>query len=41
VRAVIVDGQVVIDEGVAQLADEEQLKGRAMETIRKVWNRNA
>jgi 5-methylthioadenosine/S-adenosylhomocysteine deaminase len=37
VRAVIVDGQVVFDKGVAQLVDEEQLRGRAMDTIHKLW----
>jgi 5-methylthioadenosine/S-adenosylhomocysteine deaminase len=41
VRAVIVDGQVVIDKGVAQLVDEEQLRSRAMDTIRKLWRGNA
>jgi 5-methylthioadenosine/S-adenosylhomocysteine deaminase len=40
VRAVIVDGQVVFDRGVAQLVDEAQLKGRAMDTIRKLWKGN-
>jgi cytosine/adenosine deaminase-related metal-dependent hydrolase len=41
VRAVIVDGQVVFDKGVAQLVDEEQLRGRAMDTIRKLWKGSA
>jgi hypothetical protein len=41
VRAVIVDGQVVFDKGVAQLVDEEQLRRRAMDTIRKLWKGSA
>ena len=41
VRAVIVDGQVVFDRGVAQLVDEERLRGRAMDTIRKLWKGRA
>jgi cytosine/adenosine deaminase-related metal-dependent hydrolase len=41
VRAVIVDGQVVVDRGVAQLVDEEQLKSRAMQTIRRLWKGTA
>jgi 5-methylthioadenosine/S-adenosylhomocysteine deaminase len=41
VRAVIVDGQVVLDGGVAQLVDEEQLKSRAMHTIRRLWKGSA
>jgi len=41
VRAVIVDGQVVFDKGVAQLVDEDQLRGRAMDTIRKLWKGSA
>ena len=40
-RAVIVDGQVVLDKGVAQLVDEEQLRSRAMDTIRKLWKGSA
>ena len=41
VRAVIVDGQVVIDRGVAQLVDEEQLKHRSMDTIHRLWEGSA
>jgi len=38
VAAVIVDGQVVVERGVAQLVDEERLKQRAMDTIRRLWD---
>jgi len=41
VRAVIVDGQVVFDKGAAQLVDEHRLRGRAMDTIRKLWKGSA
>ena len=37
VAAVIVDGQVVVDRGVPQLADEEELKRRSEHTIRELW----
>jgi 5-methylthioadenosine/S-adenosylhomocysteine deaminase len=37
VAAVIVDGQVVIDGGVAQLVEEKDLERRAMDTIRRLW----
>jgi cytosine/adenosine deaminase-related metal-dependent hydrolase len=41
VSAVIVDGQLVFDRGAAQLVDDEQLKRRAMDTIRKLWKGSA
>ncbi len=37
VAAVIVDGKVVVRHGEAQLVDEEELRLRAMDTIRKIW----
>jgi cytosine/adenosine deaminase-related metal-dependent hydrolase len=37
VAAVIVDGQIVVDRGAAQLVDEMELKDRAMDTIRRLW----
>jgi 5-methylthioadenosine/S-adenosylhomocysteine deaminase len=37
VAAVIVDGQVVFDGGVAQLVEEKDLERRAMDTIRRLW----
>jgi 5-methylthioadenosine/S-adenosylhomocysteine deaminase len=37
VAAVIVDGQIVVDRGAVQLVDEQDLKDRAMETIRRLW----
>ena len=41
VRAVIVDGQIVMDRGIAQLVDEEQLKRKSMDTIRRLWKGSA
>ena len=38
VTAVIVDGQVVVEKGAAQLVNEEQLKQRAMDTVRRLWD---
>jgi 5-methylthioadenosine/S-adenosylhomocysteine deaminase len=37
VAAVIVDGQIVVDRGVAQLVEEKELENRAMDTIRRLW----
>jgi 5-methylthioadenosine/S-adenosylhomocysteine deaminase len=37
VAAVIVDGQVVVDGGVAQLVEEKDLERQAMDTIRRLW----
>ena len=38
VAAVIVDGRVVVERGTAQLVDEQRLKQRAMDTIRRLWD---
>jgi len=37
VTTVIVDGQVVVSQGVARMVDEDELRQRAMDTIRKLW----
>ncbi len=38
VTAVMVDGQVVVEDGTAQLVNEEELRNRAMETIHRLWD---
>ena len=38
VTTVMVDGQVVVENGAAQLVDEQELKYRAMDTIHKLWD---
>jgi 5-methylthioadenosine/S-adenosylhomocysteine deaminase len=38
VAAVIVDGQVVVENGIARLVDEQELRNLANQTIRKLWH---
>jgi 5-methylthioadenosine/S-adenosylhomocysteine deaminase len=38
--AVVVDGDVVVERGAAQLVNEQELRGRALETIHRLWDRS-
>ena len=40
VAAVIVDGEIVVEGGTAQLVNEQELRGRAMQTIQRLWDRS-
>jgi hypothetical protein len=33
-----VDGQVVVENGIARLVDEQELRNLANQTIRKLWH---